>query len=200
MSLFAQYVGISPLKTMEHFFQFFHIGSGQRVRRLPLLGDIIMGQDTIFSLKRDRGKMVVLRMLPAGRTDEKSIGLGHNILAGSTVVNRDDAFGGRLKQLRDGLGIIIVKSAEILVVFCNHIGIVRHTVFHRNGLLSLQNGVVRSRDDADMALPQQMVIQVLYAAKPRDPITVGFYQEDDPQVGAAVLHIIQNIVKTVFSA
>lgn len=27
-----------------------------RVRRLPLLGDIIMGQDTIFSLKRDRGK------------------------------------------------------------------------------------------------------------------------------------------------
>lgn len=38
------------------FFQFFHIGSGQRVRRLPLLGDIIMGQDTIFSLKRDRGK------------------------------------------------------------------------------------------------------------------------------------------------
>ena len=50
MSLFAQYVGISPLKTMEHFFQFFHIGSGQRVRRLPLLGDIIMGQDTIFSL------------------------------------------------------------------------------------------------------------------------------------------------------
>lgn len=72
MSLFAQYVGISSLKTMEHFFQFFHIGSGQRVRRLPLLGDIIMGQDTIFSLKRDRGKMVVLRMLPAGRTDEKS--------------------------------------------------------------------------------------------------------------------------------
>ena len=63
MSLFAQYVGISSLKTMEHFFQFFHIGSGQRVRRLPLLGDIIMGQDTIFSLKRDRGKMVVLRML-----------------------------------------------------------------------------------------------------------------------------------------
>ena len=90
MSLSAQYVGISSLKTMEHFFQFFHIGSGQRVRRLPLLGDIIMGQDTIFSLKRDRGKMVVLRMLPAGRTDEKSIGLGHNILAGSTVVNRDD--------------------------------------------------------------------------------------------------------------
>ena len=44
MSLFAQYVGISSLKTMEHFFQFFHIGSGQRVRRLPLLGDIIMGQ------------------------------------------------------------------------------------------------------------------------------------------------------------
>lgn len=43
-----------------------------RVRRLPLLGDIIMGQDTIFSLKRDRGKMVVLRMLPAGRTDEKA--------------------------------------------------------------------------------------------------------------------------------
>ena len=137
MSLFAQYVGISSLKTMEHFFQFFHIGSGQRVRRLPLLGDIIMGQDTIFSLKRDRGKMVVLRMLPAGRTDEKSIGLSHNILAGSTVVNRDDAFWGRLKQLRDGLGIIIVKSAEILVVFCNHIGIVRHTVFHRNALVTM---------------------------------------------------------------
>ncbi len=57
--------------------------------------------------------------------------------------------------MRDGLGIIIVKSAEILVVFCNHIGIVRHTVFHRNGLLSLQNGVVRSRDDADMALPNR---------------------------------------------
>ena len=65
MSLFAQYVGISSLKTIGTFFQFFHIGSGQRVRRLPLLGDIIMGQDTIFSLKRDRGKMVVLRMLPA---------------------------------------------------------------------------------------------------------------------------------------
>ena len=47
-------------------------------------------------------------------------------------------------------------------------------------------------------LPQQMVIQVLYAAKPRDPITVGFHQEDDPQVGAAVLHIIQNIVKRLF--
>lgn len=73
MSLFAQYIGISPLKTMEHFFQFFHIGSGQRVRRLPLLGDIIMGQDTIFSLKRDRGKMVVLRMLPAGESSRLPI-------------------------------------------------------------------------------------------------------------------------------
>ena len=57
MSLFAQYVGISPLKTMEHFFQFFHIGSGQRVRRLPLLGDIIMRCDS------DSGKKLIKSMV-----------------------------------------------------------------------------------------------------------------------------------------
>ena len=56
----------------------------------------------------------MLRMLPAGGTDEECIRQRNDILTGGTVIDGNNALGGCLKKLGDGLGIIIIESSEVL--------------------------------------------------------------------------------------
>ena len=109
--------------------------------------DIVVHQDIVFIFgQRNRGEMIVLRVLPHSGTDKKTIALSRNILTTGAVINGDDTLGRLLKQPVDRRRGVIVEPTETLCALSHQIGVFRNVLSALLRITRIKNRVVVPHD------------------------------------------------------